>query len=92
MPAKVITTETEYGTYTHGTPYRTEGGWSRKDDWEGKNGYKAKEYFHANGPDDQSAPHSQPRDGYNPECGWCYLNAGHTKDAHAAEIKAAQAK
>ena len=37
--------------------------------------------------DDSTEQHLINADGgYNPKCGWCWLNAGHTEAAHALKL------
>lgn len=38
--------------------------------------------YHLANRDDTSDPHH----GYDPDCGWCWLGAPHTVDAHNARI------
>lgn len=40
------------------------------------------DHLHLTGPDDVSHVHL----GYVPACGWCWLGAGHTHDAHHAAL------
>lgn len=47
-------------------------------------GYTANEYRHAASMTDVSGP----APGYHERCGWCYLGAPHTADAHAATLGA----
>lgn len=35
---------------------------------------------------DSTPVHRTYPTGYDPRCGWCYLNTGHTEDAHAASL------
>ena len=44
-------------------------------------------YLHLAGPDDVSAAHVTYPRGYDSRCGWCYLGAPHTADAHAAKVQ-----
>lgn len=41
------------------------------------------------GPCDTSGYHATYPTGYDPKCGWCWLGAPHSNDAHAARIAAA---
>lgn len=43
-------------------------------------------YLHLAGPDDASGAHATYPRGYDSRCGWCYLGAPHTDDAHTAKV------
>lgn len=86
--------ENEYGFVTVGPCERTDArfnsGWYRMDRFTSKDGEltNALDPHHANARDDVSAPffrpHYAPIDPDEKHCGWCYLNAAHTVDAHRA--------
>lgn len=44
------------------------------------------EWWHATGPSDVSRPHHGTQSASG--CGWCYLGAGHTEDAHEQSARA----
>lgn len=86
----MTTTTTSHGTYTHGTPQRTESGWTRVDQWEASEdggGMTAADLFHCTGRDDDTPRHDIGR-GYVSTCSWCWLGYGHTEAEHARSVTA----
>ena len=60
----------------------------RRERWTGADGYEANDYSHASSMTDASGP-PVSRDPIR--CGWCYLGAPHTADAHAAKLRGSSA-
>ncbi len=84
----LTTLRLEHGTLEVIGFYRTDlGGIVRSEYWRGDDGTTSYEHSHAKDKDDMTPPHSPSRDGYNSCCGWCYLNAPHTKAAHEERLK-----
>lgn len=77
-----------YGTREVGPMRQIDlGGWVRDDQWTSRYGnYTEASYLHAAGRDDVSNSHSMYPFGYDSRCGWCFLGAGHTDEAHDQKL------
>lgn len=69
---------------TAGQVERLERGWVRRTDEWTTGGYPLS--VHLAGCDDTSPVHRTYPTGYDSRCGWCWLNAPHSGDAHAMKV------
>lgn len=81
------TTPTQYGSYTHGTPFLAERTYCRHDTYHTRaapdlDGHK--DLVWCAGPQDDSPLYLGP---YDAKCASCWLNHGHTTQRHAGNTE-----
>lgn len=79
------------GEPVNANAYRSERGFIVVREWLHDDGYPStcRDSFHAASLTDTSSPWdcSGSGTGYDPACGWCWLGASHTADAHTSSLQ-----